>query len=408
MIDFGINGIILRVKSGRLGAAHTLPILGKTLEGWSAAALNAPYTAIEASPIINLVEKLRAAVDKTKPVTVVLYCDTPLVTQKTVSVAAKQLMEQKLDMLKLARGCVFKTEYLFQTDSLYLQEPAGGGEFEAVTDCESLSRATDVIRRRILHYHASNGVMIYDFNNTHIDCDAVIAAGAVIEPYNFIKGKTIIKSGAHIMPGNYIENCIIGSGARVDSSRLYDSLIGAETRVGPFAYIRPNTVIGSGCRIGDFVELKNCVIGDGCKVSHLTYIGDAELGKDCNVGCGVVFANYDGKNKYKSIVGSRVFIGSNANIVAPVNIADKSFIAAGSTITKAVPEHALAIARARQTIVPNWQGNMYAPLNEGGETGETPRSYNLVQFADGIIDGAASEQNNANTETDGGSNGEQR
>ena len=132
---------------------------------------------------------------------------------------------------------------------------------------------------------------IPDFNNTHIDCDVVISKGAIIEPYNFLKGKTIIKSDAHILPGNYIENCIIGRGARIDSSRLYDSLIGADTRVGPFAYIRPNAVVGCGCRIGDFVELKNCVIGDGCKVSHLSYVGDAELGKDCNVGCGVVFAN---------------------------------------------------------------------------------------------------------------------
>ena len=174
--------------------------------------------------------------------------------------------------------------------------------------------------------------------------------------------------------------------ARAYSSRLYDSLIGAETRVGPFAYIRPNTVIGCGCRIGDFVELKNCVIGDGSKVSHLTYIGDAELGRDCNVGCGVVFANYDGKNKYKSIVGSRVFIGSNANIVAPVSIEDCAFIAAGSTITKEVPAHALAVARARQTVIPDWAGNVYAPLN----TKVPPKSFNLVRYADGIIDGAAS------------------
>lgn len=402
MIDFGVNGIILRVKNGKSCALYSRPVLGKTVEEWSAAALNAPYKTVDASPIINLVEKLRAAVDRTKPVTVVLYCDTPLVTQKTVAAAVKQLMEQKLDMVGLARGFVFKTEYLFKADSVFLQEPVGGGEFEAVTDCEGLSRATDAIRRRILQYHAANGVMITDFNNTHIDCDVVISAGAVIEPYNFIKGKTIIKSGAHIMPGNYIENCIIGSGARIDSSRLYDSLVGAETKVGPFAYIRPNTVIGSGCRIGDFVELKNCVIGDGCKVSHLSYIGDAELGKECNVGCGVVFVNYDGKNKYKSIVGSRVFIGSNANIIAPVNIADRSFIAAGSTINKEVPEQALAIARARQTLIPNWKGNMYAPPQESAD-GAKPREYNLVQYSDGIIDGAASEHKSGNN----GSNGEQ-
>ncbi|MCH5166079.1 MAG: hypothetical protein J1G01_06730 [Clostridiales bacterium] len=411
MIDLGLNGIILRVKSGALGEVGDISLLGKTLEGWAAEALNAQYKAIEASPVINLMDKLKASIDRAKPVTVILYCDTPLVSQKTVEIAVKQLTEQKLNMLKLPRGSVYKTEYLLETESLFTQDPSGSGEFEAVTDCASLSRIGDIMRRRILNYHAANGVMIYDFNNTHIDCDAVISKGAVIEPYNFIKGKTIIKPDAHIMPGNYIENCIIGRGATIDSSRLYDSLIGAESRVGPFAYIRPNTVIGCGCRIGDFVELKNCVIGDGCKVSHLSYIGDAELGKECNVGCGVVFANYDGKNKYKTVVGSRVFIGSNANIVAPVTIADRAFIAAGSTITKEVPAQALAVARARQTMIPNWRGNQYAPYN--GEN--NPRTYNLVQFSDGIIDGAASTKQNAFARDDkqdgdmdeSGTNGEQ-
>lgn len=392
MIDFGVNGIILRVKSPTLGETWGLPVMGKTLEGWAAYALNAQYVTVDASPVIDLADKLKAAVDRTKPVTVVLYSDTPFITRKTVDASIKQLVEQKLDAIKLPRGFVYKTSYLLdKTEGIFVQDPVSSGEFAAVVDGESLSKATDAIRRRILRYHADNGVIISDFQNTYIDCDAVIAKGVTIEPYNFIKGKTIIKADAHVMPSNYVENCIIGRAARVDSSRLYDSLIGAETRVGPFAYIRPNTVIGCGCRIGDFVELKNCVIGDGCKVSHLTYIGDAELGKDCNVGCGVVFANYDGKNKYKTVVGSRVFIGSNSNIVAPVRIADRAFIAAGSTITKEVPTQALAIARARQTNIPDWQGNMYAPPN--GEV--KSREYSLVQFSDGIIDGAASDTQNA-------------
>lgn len=397
MVDLGINVVVLRVKSNMLGEVWNIPVFGKTLEGWVASALNAPYKTMEASPVINLADKLMSAVDRSKPVTVVLYCDTPLLTKGTVANAIEKLTEQKLDMLKLQRGCVFKTEYLFGTESLYIQEPSGSGEFEAVTDCEGLSRIADNIRRRILRYHAANGVKIYDFANTHIDCDVVISKGATVEPYNFIKGKTIIKSDAHIMPGNYIENCIIGRGARIDSSRLYDSLVGADTRVGPFAYLRPNTVVGCDCRIGDFVELKNCVIGDGCKVSHLTYIGDAELGRDCNVGCGVVFANYDGKNKYKSVVGERVFIGSNANIVAPVTIADRAFIAAGSTITSGVPGQALAVARARQVVIPDWKGNMYAPPNGDPQ----PRAYDLVSYSDGIIDGSASADNN-DRENDGG------
>ena len=398
MVDLGINVIILRVKHNALGEVWNIPVYGKTVEGWVAAAVNAPYVTIDAPGALDLAEKLAAVVDKSKPVTAVLYCDTPLITKSTVLAAVDKLTKNKLDFVKLARGQVFNTEYLLKTNNLFRREPAGGGEFQAVTDCESLSLVSDNIRRRILRYHAANGVVVYDFNNTHIDCDVVISSGATVEPYNFLKGKTIVKSGAHILPGNYIENSIIGENTRIDSSRIYNSLVGSGSRVGPFAYLRPDTVIGKDCRIGDFVELKNCVIGDGCKVSHLTYIGDAELGKDCNVGCGVVFANYDGKNKYKSIIGERVFIGSNSNIVAPVTVADRAFIAAGSTITNGVPSQALAIARARQVNIPEWQGNMYAPVNGNPQ----PRAYEItpVQYADGIIDGSATADAQKNNDTD--------
>ena len=400
MVNLGINGIILRVK-GNLGEMQSLPILGKTMEQWVEDAVNVPCVTVEASTVINIAEKIRPLLDRTKPITVVLYGYTPLVTAKTVENAIRQLTEQKLNAFDLPRGGVYKTEYLYGLDSFFAQEPnAADGEFKAVTDCESLSFVTDALRRRILSFHASRGVLITDFNNVYIDNGVVIERGAVVEPCNFIKGKTVIKSGAHIMPGNYIENCIIGSGARIDSSRLYESYVGEETRVGPFAYIRPNSVIGKGCRIGDFVELKSCVIGDGSKVSHLSYIGDAELGAECNVGCGVVFANYDGKNKYKSIVGNRVFIGSNANIIAPVYIADRAFIAAGSTVTDNVPAEALAVARARQANIPHWKGNLYAPPTGGGAS-----PHRLIQDEDGIIDGAASDADNAApTAQNGGGN----
>lgn len=396
MVNIGVNGVILCVKNNNLGEIGKLTVLGKTLEQWVADTVNVQCHFVESSPVINIAEKIKPLIDRSKPVTAVLYCDTPLITAKTLEAAIRQLTAQNLNSVKLPRGTVFKTDFLFDTETLFPQEPTGGGEFEAVTDCESLSRITDSLRRRVLNFHAGNGVLITDYKNVYIDCDAVIERGAVIEGYNYIKGKTVIKSDAHIMPNNYIENCIISNGARVDSSRLYASIVGASTRVGPFAYIRPNTVIGKDCRIGDFVELKNSVIGDGCKVSHLSYIGDAELGAECNVGCGVVFANYDGKNKFRSIVGNRVFIGSNANIVAPVHIDDHAFIAAGSTVTDEVPAEALAIARARQKNIPHWAGNMYAPPSGNSD----PSPYRLVQDDDGIIDGAASETENTRQHTD--------
>ena len=386
MKDLSINGVILRTKSKELGELGDITVMGKTLTEWAADALNAPYKPVDALSVINMCEKLRAAVDRNKTYTAILYCDAPLVPATAVRAAIDKLKAENSNMITLPRGVVMRTDYLFNVDALYLQEPVtkDAGEYTAVTDGESLSRITEIIRNRIVRYHASNGVRITDAKNTFIDCEVVIGKGVVIEPYNFIKGKTIIKDGATIMPGNYIENCIIGANTRIDSSRLYNSFVGAGTRVGPFAYLRPDSVIGENCRIGDFVEIKNSIIADGCKVSHLSYIGDAELGEDCNVGCGVVFANYDGKNKYRSIIGKRVFIGSNANIVAPVNVADYAFIAAGSTITKGVPSQALAIARARQTLIPEWKGNAYAPPEVYGKAAPEP-----VRFEDGIIDGSA-------------------
>lgn len=390
MIDFGINGIVLRVKSKALGEQSGISVLGKTLTDWVGRAIDAPFKTVDFSRVINVAETLRSLVDRNKPVTVVLYCDTPLVTSRSVSAAVKKLQDDNINALRLPRGFVFKTDYIFETDALFLQsdEPTDG-EFKTVCDAESLSDATDVLRRRILRYHAANGVLITDFNNTYIDSDVVIAHGVTVEPYNFLKGKTVIKEGAHIQSGNYIENCIIGERAQINSSRLYRSSVGRDTSVGPFAYLRPDTVVGCACRIGDFVELKNCIIGDGTKVSHLTYIGDAQLGNDCNVGCGVVFANYDGRNKYRSVVGNRVFIGSNANIVAPVAIADRAFIAAGSTVTKGVPKQALAIARARQSVIENWKGNAYAPPIDDAVKDD---GLKVVQYGDGIIDGAKTDE----------------
>lgn len=372
MLDLDVNGVVLRVNSKTLGDIGEKTVLGKTLAEWVGNAIGVSYTVAEGSQVINLADTFKRTLDRTKQVTVALYCDTPLVTPATIAAAVEAVRSGSSNVMRLPRGFVFKTEYLFSTDSLYLQAVPADREFDTVTDGESLSRITDVLRRRILRYHAANGVNIPDFSNVYINSDVVIERGATIEPYNFIKGRTLIKSGALIKPGNYIENCIISNDAKVDSSRLYDSSVGAGTTVGPFAYLRPNSVVGEGCRIGDFVELKNCIIGNGTKVSHLSYVGDAELGAECNVGCGVVFVNYDGKNKHKSIVGRRVFIGSNSNIIAPVTISDGSFIAAGSTVTDSVPAHALAIARSRQTIKPNWQGNLYAPpiINVGDGDGD--------------------------------------
>ena len=147
-----------------------------------------------------------------------------------------------------------------------------------------------------------------------------------------------------------IKNSIIGKNVQIEASFLEDSEIGEGTHIGPFSHLRPNSKIGKNCKIGNFCEIKNSTIGDGTKVSHLAYVGDAVVGKNCNIGCGVIFANYNGRTKNKITVGNNVFIGSNSNIIAPVNIADDVYICAGSTITKDIEKGDFVIGRSRETI----------------------------------------------------------
>lgn len=185
------------------------------------------------------------------------------------------------------------------------------------------------------------------FNIVIID-SAKIANGVKLGANVFVGGNAKIEEDVEVGANTVIEDSEIKQGVKILSSFIKNSVINKNTTVGPFAHIRDNANIGEGCRIGNFVEIKKSKLGDGCKVAHLTYIGDAELGANCNVGCGVVFCNYNGKIKQKTIVGNNVFIGSNVNLVAPIKVADCAYIAAGSTINRDVGLKDFSIARARQ------------------------------------------------------------
>ncbi len=217
-----------------------------------------------------------------------------------------------------------------------------------------LAVVENILRKRINKTHLDNGVTIIDPSNTYIGVDVKIGQDTIIYPGNVIEGQTIIGEDCIIYPNSRINNSIIENGVEIQSSVILDSKIGESTTVGPFAYIRPESSIGNHVRIGDFVEIKKSTIGDNTKVSHLTYIGDAEVGTSCNFGCGTVVVNYDGKKKHKTKIGNNVFIGCNTNLVAPVEVKDNSYTAAGSTITKEVPEGALAVARAKQKNIDGW------------------------------------------------------
>lgn len=147
-----------------------------------------------------------------------------------------------------------------------------------------------------------------------------------------------------------ITNSTIKDNVIVEQSYIQDSVVDSGTTIGPFARLRPNSYIGKNCKIGNFVEIKNSEIGDGTKISHLAYVGDAEVGKNCNIGCGVIFANYNGKIKQKIHIGDNVFIGSNCNLIAPLKIADNVYICAGTTVTQDLLEGDFVIGRVQPTV----------------------------------------------------------
>ena len=217
-----------------------------------------------------------------------------------------------------------------------------------------LAEAEEILRNRINSIHLENGVTLIDPKTTYIGIEVEIGKDTVIYPNNIIEGNTIIGENCLIMQNCRIKDCIIEAGVDIQSSVVLESKIGENTTVGPFAYIRPETIIGKGARIGDFVEIKKSTIGDGTKVSHLTYIGDAEVGNECNFGCGTVVVNYDGEKKYKTIIGNNSFIGCNTNLISPAKVGDNTYIAAGSTITSEIKEGELAIARAKQRNIQGW------------------------------------------------------
>lgn len=199
--------------------------------------------------------------------------------------------------------------------------------------------------------YTKNGVVILSPETTFIEKGVKIGGGSVIYPFNVIRGRTQIGRGVTIYSYSDLTDVKIGDGSDVRSTYALQVEIGKNSTIGPFATLRKGAVIGDGCRIGDYVEVKNSNLGNGVKASHLSYIGDASVGDGTNVGCGTVFANYNGKIKRKTEVGSNVFIGCNSNLIAPLRIGDNCYIAGGSTITEDVPSDKFVISRGDQKVI---------------------------------------------------------
>ncbi len=227
-------------------------------------------------------------------------------------------------------------------------------EILGINDRLQLAGAYEILQQRIKEKWMAAGVTIIDPSSVTIDETVELESDVIIEPQTHLRGNTVIQTGCRIGPGSLIENSQIGENVKVLFSVITDSIVQATVRIGPYAHLRGHAQVGEGCRVGNFVELKNTTLGSKTNVAHLSYLGDATTGTKVNVGAGTITANYDGVNKHPTKIGDRTATGSNTVLVAPVTLGNDVYIAAGSTITEDVPDDCLAVARERQIVKPGW------------------------------------------------------
>jgi bifunctional UDP-N-acetylglucosamine pyrophosphorylase/glucosamine-1-phosphate N-acetyltransferase len=252
----------------------------------------------------------------------------------------------------------------YLTDVIALHKDAGltvtatiaddADETRGVNDRAQLADLARVLRDRIVLQHLRNGVAVLDPRTTWIDVDVQLSADVTIKPNTQLYGSTTVATGAVVGPDTTLTDTQVHEGAQIRRSEVIGAVIGAEASVGPFSYVRPGTVLGARGKIGGFVETKNAQIGDDTKVPHLSYVGDATIGERSNIGAGTIVVNYDGQAKHRTTVGDDARVGSNNSLVAPVQVGDRAYTAAGSAITEDVPDGALAVARERQRIIEGW------------------------------------------------------
>ncbi len=217
-----------------------------------------------------------------------------------------------------------------------------------------LSQATSILRERKNIEMMENGVTLIHPETTYIEEEVEIGNNTTIYPGVILEGKTKIGKNCKIIGATRIENSEIRDNVTIESSVIEESLVKSNSAIGPFAHLRPKAEIGENVKVGNFVEIKKSILYNGVKAGHLTYIGDSEIGEETNIGAGTITCNYDGVNKHKTIIGKKVFVGSDTKFVAPVTIGDEAVIGAGSVITKDVPEKSLAVGRAKQFIKKGW------------------------------------------------------
>ncbi|NJR70186.1 MAG: bifunctional UDP-N-acetylglucosamine diphosphorylase/glucosamine-1-phosphate N-acetyltransferase GlmU [Synechococcales cyanobacterium CRU_2_2] len=249
----------------------------------------------------------------------------------------------------------YLTEVVDYLDPVVALDVADYQETLGINDRKQLAQAYQILQTRQKDDWMAQGVTLIDPDSITIDDTVMIGPDVVIEPQTHLRGATTIGAGCRIGPSTMIENSQIGDRVQIPFSVVTDSRIGNDSRIGPYAHLRGQAQVGEGCRVGNFVEIKNATLGNGTNAAHLSYLGDAQLGERVNVGAGTITANYDGFQKHKTVIGDRTKTGSNSVLVAPITIGQDVTIGAGSTLTKDVPDNALVVARAKQIIKPDWQ-----------------------------------------------------
>jgi bifunctional UDP-N-acetylglucosamine pyrophosphorylase / glucosamine-1-phosphate N-acetyltransferase len=228
-------------------------------------------------------------------------------------------------------------------------------EVAGINDRAQLAAAERAFQQRAAQALMNDGVTLYDPARIDIRGDVRAGRDCEIDVNVVLEGTVELGERVSIGAGAVIRNTRLGDDVRIEPHSVIDgAVIGAKAVIGPFARLRPGTVLGQAVRIGNFVEAKAAELGDGTKANHLAYLGDARLGAACNIGAGTIICNYDGVQKHFSEIGDGVFVGSNSTLVSPVRIADAAFVAAGSTVTSNVASGELAVGRARQRNISDW------------------------------------------------------
>ena len=306
---------------------------------------------------------------------------TAIVEQKALDASEEGIREINSGIYAFRRDALFNhigqlsadnaQKELYLTDMARILHDAGekvvaikAAQPEEVLGANTIAemmRLDHELRLATAHRLMAAGVTILQPETVMIDAGVEIGSDTVIEPFTQLLGETRIGSDCRIRSYSVLENTTVGDQVLIlQSCVIAEALIDKGARIGPLAHLRPGCHIGEGAHIGNFVEAKKTNLGKGSKANHLTYLGDAEIGSGVNIGAGTITCNYDGVNKYKTLIGDRVFIGSDSALVAPIVIGEGAYIGAGSTITKDVPADALALARAQQVTKPEWAKNRRA------------------------------------------------